>query len=863
MKPGRAVFATICAAALFAVDTATATQITEADLLNGVLPAPSTFSRVSGSVHGVTNGQDYHGQYLTMDNDSKSTNFNLSEAATEDGCGCDFKLSPIAGLNTYSIRVASETASHVSRAPKKWAIYGSSDQTTWTLLTTEENQTDWVFTADEDYDGSTHQHGETRLYRFPYGGSSYQYIRFRFLENNGDSSKILVTRITPYPLTVANTGATSETFAGCADLVPASTAETASRYTSTTHAATDFYVGDVTTAFSNDDPARVMMKNVADGRANLIYEFGTENKKIVNGYMVRFPNHQNSNVSRAPQAWTFYGSNDGPTDAATWTVLDARNDQVAWTKDEKRYYHVSNHTAYAYYKIEFTANNGESHSDYFYEFGNLDYYYLQPDEIVFTALDAQSSGGQLVVSGSLQLDSLPANVSFAMVTNGVQFVYDCGAVQPGGSFSASFPLLPGTYYGTLVGISGVHTNTVVAGPLYISSANTRIVSPSGNDENDGQSLETPMLHIADAVASLGASGGMVFVLPGTYTETNDLTAVELSTPVSVIGVTGNPADAIVTQGATYGYARIFKLTHESALLRGMTITGGKVQNEPKDLDETQGHTIAAANATGNPGTWVNIVNGGNILMTAGLVENCIISSGHAVRYASVGGNVWMSGGRLSRCELVKGSASRNYFDGGVEAAGSITATGGLVENCLIRNCATGYAAISAEGTSKFVNCTVVSNTTDGCAGFIIAGNDSRVINTVIFDNRNRGNTSPKPEYPNPEPSACNVFIAARYSTKVPANAAAAFVNCATDGDTAINETCIVVESTVFADSANGDYSPASESSPLVNAGADYATNGGVSLFDLVNNPRVWTKSVDIGAYEFKYKRPSGFSVLIR
>ena len=78
-----------------------------------------------------------------------------------------------------------------------------------------------------------------------------------------------------------------------------------------------------------------------------------------------------------------------------------------------------------------------------------------------------------------------------------------------------------------------------------------------------------------------------------------------------------------------------------------------------------------------------------------------------------------------------------------------------------------------------------------------------------------------------------------------------------------SRSCILVGSSAFADAANGDYSPAAEDSPLVNVGADYAANGGDSLFDLVNNPRVWTKRVDIGAYEFMYKPESGFMIIVR
>ena len=844
--------------------------ITTNDLLNGILPAPSSCSRVSGSIHGVTNGQDYHGQYLTMDNDTKFTSFNLSEVNSEDGCGCDFALNSAAAFNTYAIRSASSDQSHASRAPRKWQIWGktAAADAEWVLLSTEENQTNWVFASDDDYDGDTHLYGETRLFRFPYSSTKYKYIRLRFFENNGHDSKILVTRFIPYPPTSASTGATAETFAGCEDLVPASTTATRSRYTSTTHSSasspSDFSQGNETSPFAVETTGRALMKNVADGVANFIYEFGTDDKRIVNGYMVRFANLDVSQEVRAPQSWTFSGSDD----YTTWTVLDTRDEQIGWVKDERRYCAFENHNAYAYYKIEFTANNGSTSYDNYYEIGNLDYYFLPTNGVFFTALDASFSEGVLTISGALTGDSLAADVSLSMVTNGIPFVLDCGTVQPGGTFSASFPVASGVLCGTLTGVAGAYTNSIVEGPIYIPDGSAaRFVSPDGDDENAGTSLEAPMRHIADAVASLGNAGGTVFVLPGTYTETNDLTAVELSAPVAVIGITGNPADATVTQAATYGYARVFKLTHASALVRGLTITGGMVQNEPKEVDETQGHTVAAANATSNPGNWVNIVHGGNILMTDGRVENCVISGGNAARFASFGGNVRIEGGRLSRCVLIGGTATRNYCDGNNEGYGSISATGGVVENCVITNCAGGFSPIGADGTSKFINCTVVGNTkSDACGGFVILGNDSRVINTVIFGNENKG--SQEAAHGNPAPGTCNQYMATMISKKIPSNASAAFINCATDGETAINGTCRLIDATAFADYANGDYSPATPASldsltPLVNHGTDYATAGGVSDIDLAGNPRVCGPIADIGAYEFQYEPQLGTIVIFR
>ena len=848
----------LAALALLAPSVVFAARITEADLAND--PLPLSVLTVTG---GSRTGQ-YAGAYSDVldEADNKRILFKLSELSTDTGCSVSFTLAGTQHFNTYALRVAHSTQyDNVNRGPKKWEVWGSTDNANWTLLSTEENQTGWQFADNGGGSayGQAASPGETRFYRFS-TNNRYSYIRFKFYESNGDANYILVTRIVLY-----TSSATAETFAGCEDLVPASTPANASRYTSTTHPQnndTYFTIGNVATAFSDDDPARIMMKNVANGVANLIYEFGTDDKKVVNGYMVRFPNDQNSTPSRAPYAWTFAGSNDG----SNWTSLDERDGQTGWEKNEKRYYAFENHNAYAYYKIEFTANNGEDRDEYYYEFGNLDYYFRQPDGFFFTALDASYSDGVFTVSGALTADSVPADVTLTMVTNGLPFVIDFGTVQPGGTFSTNVPFASGVIGGMLTGMAGSHTNSIVEGPVYIpgaDAARTRFVAPNGNDENAGTSLAAPMLHIADAVASLGNDGGTVFVLPGTYVETNDFTAVEIAAPVSVIGVTGNPADATVTQNATYHFARIFKLTHSSALLRGLTITGGKVMNEPK-----ANGSATAATANVSPYTDTVIVNGGNILMSDGLVENCIISNGHAARYASFGGNVWMSGGRLSCCVLVGGIANRDYLTDSANGAGSIFASGGVVENCLIRDCSGGAAPLCADGTSKFVNCTVVGNTSRGCGGFIIAGNNSQVINTVIFGNVNRGGSGKDPWF-NPEAGTCNIYIASKFKNKVPTNPTEAFVNCATDGETAINGTCRLIDATAFAGYANGDYAPAPPdvqdlpASPLVNKGVNYATYGGVSTTDLVGNPRIWGPVVDIGAYECQYKPVKGILILFQ
>ena len=824
----------------------------ETDLLAGAVPG-TELSIGGGGTSGQWSGENI---WVFLSASDASSGMFFMNQVDDPGCYVDFTVNLSQNVNvsecfnTYAIRVAKNSQyQNVNRAPKKWQVFGKTNEegADWVLLDTENDQTDWQFAdnggLEEGTVGAEASPGETRYYHFENGGIRYKYLRFRFLENNGDGTYILVSRIILYSTATPASGATAETFANCADLVPPSTSATQSRYTTTTHTASgSFSAGNVREPFSNNDPARVLMERSVSDTADIIYEFGTDDKKIVNGYMVRFTDHQYTTLSRAPYSWTFYGSDD----YEHWTPVDSRTDQVSWGKGEKRYYLFDNHTAYAYYKILFTRNNGATDR---YEFGNLDYYYLPQTGVFFTGLDTAFSDGTLTVSGAVAMDSLAADVSFSIVANGVRFTQDCGTKQPGETFSVSFPVSPGTLYGSLTGVSvnGAYTNRVVQGPVYIpGAAAVRFVSPDGYDSNAGTSQEAPMRRIATAVASLGAEGGTVYVLPGAYSETNDISAVELTAPVSVIGVTGDPADVTVTRTATF--ARVFKLANASALVRAVTMQGGSVQNEPK-----AGYTVTEANTPANSSDGT-AVNGGDLWITAsgGVVENCIVKNGQVKRYGKAGGNVYMQGGRLSRCIVTGGDLVGTH---GItqECGTSLLADGGIVESCLFTGTTDNHVApVCIGGTAKMINCVVAGNSGINCGGVLIKGNNSRVVNTVIYGNAataEGGNA---------------VYLASQKSGSVPSTGfeSTTFVNCASDG-AAINGSCVLVGASAFADAGHGDYAPASRESPLVNSGANYAEAGGVSNLDLAGNPRVWTRTPDIGAFEFQYEVEPCTLVLFR
>jgi hypothetical protein len=77
--------------------------------------------------------------------------------------------------------------------------------------------------------------------------------------------------------------------------------------------------------------------------------------KVVTGYSIT---RESDTPTRNPNAWTFLGSNNG----SSWTTLDTQTG-ITWpTANEIKSFTFTNTTAYAYYKVNITANNGDSYT---------------------------------------------------------------------------------------------------------------------------------------------------------------------------------------------------------------------------------------------------------------------------------------------------------------------------------------------------------------------------------------------------------------------------------------------------------------------------------------------------------------------
>jgi hypothetical protein len=109
----------------------------------------------------------------------------------------------------------------------------------------------------------------------------------------------------------------------------------------------------------------------ADGNPTgwIRYDFGSGVTKVAKYYsMIALNTNPSSNDAAAtPKNWTFEGSNDG----SSWSVLHTVTNQTGWIQGESRMFTTTNTTAYRYYRINVSANNGYAN---FFTMSELQFY---------------------------------------------------------------------------------------------------------------------------------------------------------------------------------------------------------------------------------------------------------------------------------------------------------------------------------------------------------------------------------------------------------------------------------------------------------------------------------------------------------
>ncbi len=80
------------------------------------------------------------------------------------------------------------------------------------------------------------------------------------------------------------------------------------------------------------------------------YDFGAGNAQVVKRYTISVADV----LERDPKSWTFLGSQDG----STWTTLNSQSNQTFRLRMAMNVYTIANTTAYRFYRLDITANNG-------------------------------------------------------------------------------------------------------------------------------------------------------------------------------------------------------------------------------------------------------------------------------------------------------------------------------------------------------------------------------------------------------------------------------------------------------------------------------------------------------------------------
>jgi hypothetical protein len=109
-------------------------------------------------------------------------------------------------------------------------------------------------------------------------------------------------------------------------------------------------VGGSDTAFDSDPGSKWYCWSSPTGWIQ--YDFGANNAQVIKRYTINSADVP----SRDPVAWSLLGSQDG----STWTTLDTQSGQSFAFPMAQNTYNIGNTTAYRYYQLNITANNGAS-----------------------------------------------------------------------------------------------------------------------------------------------------------------------------------------------------------------------------------------------------------------------------------------------------------------------------------------------------------------------------------------------------------------------------------------------------------------------------------------------------------------------
>jgi hypothetical protein len=228
-------------------------------------------------------------------------------------------------VNSYAITSANDDA---TRDPKVWTLLGSNDGTNWTTVDSRSGQS-WAGRQ------------QRRLFNCT-NTTPYRIYRLNVTQNNGSANLMQFSEL---------------------ELIENGIPRTA------------YYHFSWSSQISNTESARLVLDKVMDGSKWLTasgqttgwiqYRFLGKGAYAINGYAIASANDA---PGRDPRDWTLQGSHDG----TNWNIIDTRVGESWATRLTRREFLFNNAVAYSYYKLNVTANNGDTGLMGFSEFELLE-----------------------------------------------------------------------------------------------------------------------------------------------------------------------------------------------------------------------------------------------------------------------------------------------------------------------------------------------------------------------------------------------------------------------------------------------------------------------------------------------------------
>ena len=337
-------------------------------------------------------------------------------------------------------------------------------------------------------------------------------------------------------------------------------------------------------------------------------------------------------------------------------------------------------------------------------------------------------------------------------------------------------------------------------------------------------------------AALEATDGCtVHLAPGVHPITNE---VAVNSRITYVGDEGAERTTVrrKSNDLNYDLHRLFNINHEQAVVRGLTLTGGRLT-----LQQSRG---AGVHIGGKGGTLADCVVRGNtmqmnmytygvgVYMYAGLVTNCLVCCNTNWTYNTESGTPYAAGiglaGGTVRDSRIEGNQLLFY--------GASVPTGA-------KPCGAG---VGFDGTASMVNCLISGNHAfSTCGGVAVAGGHPALTNCTIV-----GNSCGKADV------GAGAFV---YYIKNESDLE--LVNCAFSDNTSAGDvrnisdvgitqtSCAEVTLDSFRNPAKGDYRLC-RGSPCIDAGLNADWMAGAK--DLCGERRVVNGKVDVGCYEFPW-----------